>query len=350
MELYRLPGLLQPEGDLKTNWKRFRQEFDIYMTASEKNQKSSEIQAALLLNMIGEYGRQLFNDFEMNDTDKKDIDKILAKFEKICVPEKNIVMERLKFNRRCQQKGETFDQFLESIQNLILSCEYGNDEDNILRDRILAGISKPSLTEELIAREDVWDVKTAITLCRARAADVSDAERNVQGNGTYILAVYVRRMDYVMANVHGDQYANGYSVYSTLHDRFKSMDTKKFLGIWRREACGSCNLMNCNCKFRWFHFMTTVIALCEETAETLELLAAQVAGGYHSLKIDRFDDLRNGDLIAEKIKLYGVNQKLTRNAEDWNSQCTKLEMVDAEYGGTVSSRDEKPPTLPPALP
>ncbi|XP_037031287.1 uncharacterized protein LOC119070876 isoform X2 [Bradysia coprophila] len=306
MELYRLPGLLQPEGDLESNWKKFRQEFDIYMMASEKNQKSSEIQAALLLNMIGEYGRQLFNYFEMNDTDKKDVDKILAKFEEICVPKKNVVMERLKFNRRCQQNGETFDQFLEAIQNLILSCEYGNDEDNILRDRILAGISNPSLREELMAREDVWDVKTVIMWCRARAADVSDAKTNVKGNGRYILAVYVRRMNYVMANVHGDQYKNGYFVYGTLDDHFQNMNTKKFLGIWRREACGSCNRDTCNCEFRWSCFMTTVIALCEETAETLELLAAQVADGYHSLTIDRFDDLKNGELIAEKIKLYGV--------------------------------------------
>lgn len=184
MELYRLPGLLQAEGNLDDNWKTFRQEFDIYMMASEKNWKSKEIQAAILLNLVGDYGRKLFNDFKMTDEDKKDVDKILEEFERFCVPKKNVVLERFKFNQRCQQEGENFNQFLEAIQNLICSCEYGIDEmDNILRDRIVAGISDLSLREKLLSRNDVLDCKSAIDWCRSAEATKSQANK-VEGKCT----------------------------------------------------------------------------------------------------------------------------------------------------------------------
>lgn len=113
-------------------------------------------------------------------------------------------------------------------------------------------------------------------------------------------------MDYVIENRQVNPNRNGYGVYGTLHHELKKIDSKKFIGVWRREACGNCNEVNCQCTFPWPRFMTTVLALCEETTETLELFATQAAEGTHSLTIHRYADLKDGKTIAEKIKRYAV--------------------------------------------
>lgn len=165
---FKLPVGLVADCNLDYNWRTFKQEFEIYLLASEKNKKSKETQAAIFLNLVGEYGRQLFNNFNMADDDKKDLAKIKEAFEKFCVPKKNIIYERFKFNQRCQQNGESFDAFLTAIQKLIRTCEYGEAEKEILRDRIVIGIIDTKLQEKLLGREEEeMDAVRVISLCRA---------------------------------------------------------------------------------------------------------------------------------------------------------------------------------------
>lgn len=136
------------------------------MMAAEKNKKSKEIQAAIFLNLIGEYGRQLCNNFNMEVADKKAVAKLMAEFEKFCAPKKNVIYERFKFNQRSQKDGETFDSFLTDIQKLIRTCDF-QEEDNMLRDRIVIGISDTRLQEKLLGREDELSKDKVISLCRA---------------------------------------------------------------------------------------------------------------------------------------------------------------------------------------
>lgn len=167
METFNLPTPLSGEGNLDHNWKAFKEEFGIYMVASEKTKKSKEVQAAIFLNLIGEYGRGLFKNFNMAEADKKDLEKIAAAFENFCEPKKNVIYERFKFNQRSQEAGETFDNFLTAIQKLIRTCDYGDHEDAILRDRIVIGINDTKLQEKLLGREDEMDSVKVIALCRA---------------------------------------------------------------------------------------------------------------------------------------------------------------------------------------
>src|ERR1700744_6240413 len=167
MENFNLPKPLVAEGNLDHNWKVFKDEYQIYMTASDKTKKTKEVQAAIFLNLVGEYGRDLYNNFNMAEAEKKDPDKILEVFGKFCPPKKNIIYEWFKFNHRSQETGELFDNFLTAIQRLIRTCEYGVQEDDILRDRIAIGINDPKLQEKLLAQNEKMDSVKVIAICRA---------------------------------------------------------------------------------------------------------------------------------------------------------------------------------------
>ena len=79
------------------------------MKASGLNKNDKETQAAILLNLVGEGGLELFNSFKISEEEKKDVTKVREAFEGFCTPNVNEVYERYKFNRRIQKVGESFD-------------------------------------------------------------------------------------------------------------------------------------------------------------------------------------------------------------------------------------------------
>lgn len=53
MSEYEKPAILKLDGDVESNFDLFRQEVDIFFTATETTKKSKEIQVARLLNIMG---------------------------------------------------------------------------------------------------------------------------------------------------------------------------------------------------------------------------------------------------------------------------------------------------------
>ena len=77
----------------------------------------------------------------------------------------NKIYERFVFNSRSQLENEPFDHFLSELQKLIKSCEYGDQEDSLLVDRIVLGISDKRIQEKLFSKTDI-ELKDACVMCR----------------------------------------------------------------------------------------------------------------------------------------------------------------------------------------
>ena len=59
----KLPALkpLKLEGNLAENWRRWKQRYELFMTATEASKKSGKIQSSMLLHLIGEDALEVFN-------------------------------------------------------------------------------------------------------------------------------------------------------------------------------------------------------------------------------------------------------------------------------------------------
>ena len=59
----KLPALkpLKLEGNLAGNWRRWKQRYELFMTATEASKKSGKIQSSMLLHLIGEDALEVFN-------------------------------------------------------------------------------------------------------------------------------------------------------------------------------------------------------------------------------------------------------------------------------------------------
>lgn len=180
VELYcRPPKSLDLNGNISENWRKFKQSFDIFLKASGSIRKPDEIKVAILLNIVDEDGIELYNTFNLQETERNNLAKVLQCFEEYCVPKKNIVYETFKFFSRMQQEGEKFDNFLAEIKKLSQTCEFGTMADRMIRDRIVLGIRDKMLQERLLRIEDL-NLQKAVDCCRT--AEISKLQaKNLQG-------------------------------------------------------------------------------------------------------------------------------------------------------------------------
>ena len=63
------PEKLVLNGNLKENFRQFKQQFEIYITAAGIKDKTSDIQCAKLLHVIGPDAVEIFNTFKWNEAE-----------------------------------------------------------------------------------------------------------------------------------------------------------------------------------------------------------------------------------------------------------------------------------------
>ena len=167
-----LPLPLVISGNLATNWKRFFRAWNNYEIASRLKDPShpglnKALRTATLLTCIGPDALDVFDglDFE-NDGQKQDVDVVIAKFEKYCIGETNETYERYNFNKREQESNESVDAYLTVLRGLAKTCNFGNLQDNLIRDRIVMGVRDNSIRKKLLQESNLTLIR-CVDICRA---------------------------------------------------------------------------------------------------------------------------------------------------------------------------------------
>ena len=171
MNEFRPPDALIFSGNLSENWRRWSQRFDLYLKASGKDKKDEKIQVAILLHVIGEEGLEIFNNFVWaEESDKDKIANVLKMFKDYCMPRKNTLIERYLFWERKQTEGESLDQFVNDLKTRAKNCEYNDQTNYMIRDRIIFGIHDERLRERLLRESDNPTLEKVVDMCRAAEA------------------------------------------------------------------------------------------------------------------------------------------------------------------------------------
>ena len=124
-------------------WRRFKRAWDSYALATGLTEKAEAVQVATLLTVIGEEAREVYSTFTgwAREGDSAKIGPVLEKFRQYCEPRKNVPFERYRFNRRCQEPGETYNHYRTELRKLSGNCDFRTiTPDELLRDRLVFGI------------------------------------------------------------------------------------------------------------------------------------------------------------------------------------------------------------------
>ena len=160
MEIFKQPPSISfTSGNLAEQWRRWEQQLRVYYTAAELVKKEAKTRVAILLHCAGPDAQDIHSNFVFSETDgdrASDYNSVLKKFKEYCEPRKNEVFERYKFWQRDQHEGETIDQWVNDLRILLGSCEYGDQKEKNLRERLL--------------RESDLTLTKALDICHAAEA------------------------------------------------------------------------------------------------------------------------------------------------------------------------------------
>jgi len=161
------PALRMQSSEVAVNWKRFRSQWSNYELATDLSGESKEKRTAILLSCIGSEAYDVFQSMVFEDeSHRSDIDHVIRAFDDYCIGETNVTYERYVLNKRVQENNESFDAFMTEIRRLVRSCDYGQLEDSVVKDKIVIGIRDDSTRRKLLQIRKL-DLAAAIDVCRA---------------------------------------------------------------------------------------------------------------------------------------------------------------------------------------
>lgn len=205
-EFVRRPDILDTKnGNLSENWRRFKRGFDIYMRATELENKADTVKISVFLNVIGDDAVDVYDTFQLTDAQRADYAQVTKAFNDFCEPKKNTVYERFMFYQRRQKDGEPFDTFLMDIKRLIKNCEFGDQENTMLRDQIVMGITDKNLQRKLLGEANL-SYDSAVDKSKANEATKQQAERM---SNTAIDVITSNNKQHTQTKAHGKNQNSG---------------------------------------------------------------------------------------------------------------------------------------------
>lgn len=141
------------------NWNKFKDGWKHYSIATELKKKDKEVQASILMSVMGEECREVVNNLELSADEKKDPESIITKLSNHFDPKKNTIYERYVFNTCTQEPDETYDSYFVRLRKLASTCEYPNTDD-FIRDRMVIGIKDSNVRMRLLREADLTLTKT----------------------------------------------------------------------------------------------------------------------------------------------------------------------------------------------
>lgn len=134
-------------------WKKFKAQFRVYALAKGYGAKSQEEQIANMLVLMGSESVPIYEQF--SSAAQETLVKVQQAFDIHFEPVKNIIYERVKFNKITQGPTQTIHQFITEVQTQADLCEYAAMKGQLIRDRIVVGVRDAKLQEYLIDVEDL---------------------------------------------------------------------------------------------------------------------------------------------------------------------------------------------------
>lgn len=179
MEHARPPAELSLDGGPAARseaWRQWRKLFEVFLKASGVSKEPKEVQASLLVNLIGSASYEVYTTFTFNEGESEDdIDCVLNKFDKYFGAKPNIIVRRYKFFTRDQEDGENIDQYITALRVLSQQCEFSELHESLLRDRIVCGVNNNTVRDRLLRTDDLTLVK-ALQLCQAAEMSKEDSK------------------------------------------------------------------------------------------------------------------------------------------------------------------------------
>ncbi|XP_064482891.1 uncharacterized protein K02A2.6-like [Ornithodoros turicata] len=174
-------------------WSTWKRRFLRFYTVSGLDRQSGQQQVDALVYILGSRAEDIFQTFNLVTSETSDFKVVLDQFDKCFILRRNIIYERAKFNTRVQWEAESVDDFATSLHRLAETCDYGTLKDDLLRDRLVVGLSDTRLSEKLQLDSTLTLDKALTTARQHEAVKQQQAELRPLGDNCDVARVTTRR-------------------------------------------------------------------------------------------------------------------------------------------------------------
>jgi len=169
---YSWPVLNWKADDLLKEWERFYQhcEFVFGGPLAKCNEKEK---ICNLMNFVGDKGREMYSTFEWktvkvgtNDVSEKDVlESVAGKFREQLQSKRNPIMAAVLFDRRRQQPGESFNDFVTDLKILVKGLSL-QESDKLVRNAIACKSRDERVRQRCLEKGAELTLEQAIELGR----------------------------------------------------------------------------------------------------------------------------------------------------------------------------------------
>ena len=147
-----LPGPLNSKNP--EEWRRWKARFECYRVASGLDKKDEKVQVNTLVYAMGGNSVDILTSFSLS-TEQFKYATVTKSFDAHFEGKVNVIYERARFNRRIQTDSESVIDFIEDLHKLSERCKFGALKDELIRDRIVVGITDIGLAKKLMQDENL---------------------------------------------------------------------------------------------------------------------------------------------------------------------------------------------------
>lgn len=192
------PEPLSLSGNVRQNVEDFVEGFEIYLIASGLEYREERVKIATFKAALGLEARKIFKNWPLAPAEENTVAACLESLRKYMVPKRNVKLARYEF-LQCKQQvssdigdGETVSQFINRARALVKECNWGNMEEEMLRDIIVAGLSDTRLKKSFIDKPELT-AKQVIDQCMSEEATRAELEKNKWVEEKYVVNKVFRK-------------------------------------------------------------------------------------------------------------------------------------------------------------
>lgn len=161
-----------------TEWPKWKKRFERFRTSSGLIAKPEPHQIDALLYIMGDQAEDIYGTFQLSAEEAKKFTVVVEQFDKYFIPRRNVIFERARFNTRVQQEGEPAEDFVTALHALSKHCDYGELQEQLVRDRLVVGIKDQKLSARLQLDADLTLQKALETVRQVESVRQQQAELN----------------------------------------------------------------------------------------------------------------------------------------------------------------------------
>ncbi|KAM4594452.1 uncharacterized protein V3H82_001265 isoform 1-T3 [Fundulus diaphanus] len=168
------PPFSLASGELTMPWSKWLKAFEHYAQAFGEKAMLDSSKLLLLQSFLGPVGQLVFTTLIRDPTTYADaVSELTRHFSSDHATQAH----RLKFHQRAQMPGESIEEFVTALQNLLGHCHYGKFKTKLLVDQLIEKTSNPQLRERLLRRKDRLTLAKALTIAKELESNSSESQQ-----------------------------------------------------------------------------------------------------------------------------------------------------------------------------